>query len=245
MKIALIAKAAWADPQAYTVDKQRVIVKPENLFLSLADRAVLTFAQQVVHTRGGTIDAYTFEPDAAAADRILHEALALGATTATKIVGGDLADPLQQRELIQRFVQRLIKQGQHYDLWLTGDTADSGFAAILAQELAAYYYEHVTALDSAFNFEIGLAKGKLLGQCQLPAVITTDDLIQVPELATFAALKTAMVAPITTIDLPIKSKPSTLVATQEQTDKVIFNLAQEPDATAKLVAKLKQDGILR
>ncbi len=246
MKIAVIAKAEINNPKTYTVHKNKVTYHPENLFLSEEDKSVLEYAVQLVELKGGTIDVYTFE-EGEVADRVLHEALALGADTATKIEAGDLNDPLQQNYLACKYMHFLKEQEKNYDLLLTGGTAISEATAVIAQKLGMTYYDHITMIDTSFNFEMKLEKGKITGKCKLPAVVSTLNAINVPRLADFVALSNALASNITSVSFKGQHKhmKSVVNVVNGKKEKIIFNLNDDPQATQKLVDALKQNGILR
>lgn len=246
MKIAVIAKAEINNPKTYTAHRNKVTYHPENLFLSEEDKSVLEYALQLVELNGGTVDAYTFE-EAEVADRVLHEALALGANTATKIAAGDLNDPLQQNYLASKYVHFLKEQGKNYDLLLTGGTAFSEVAAVIAEKLGMTYYDHISMIDTSLNFEMKLEKGKITGKCKLPAVVATLNAVNVPRLADYVALSKALNSNITTVsfkDQPELPKSVVKVANGKK-KRIFFNLNEDPQATQKLVDVLKQNGILR
>ncbi|MBA1392320.1 hypothetical protein EQ500_00140 [Lactobacillus sp. XV13L] len=246
MKIAVIAKAEIDNPKTYTAHRNKVTYHPEDLFLSSADKSALEYALQLVEVKGGSIDAYAFEQNDVA-ERVLHECLALGANTATKIVAGDINDPLQQKYVAHEFAHYLEKKGEKYDVLITGSTAFSEFIAVIAQELGIGYYDHLAMIDTSLNFEMKLEKGKLLGKCVLPAAITTENTINVPRLATYTALSSAIASSINTVTF---NKPADAIASEvkmatAKKERVLFDLEQDPKATTKLVAALRQNGILR
>jgi electron transfer flavoprotein beta subunit len=246
MKIAVIAKAEIDNPKTYTAHKNKVTYHPETLFLSKEDKSALEYAMQLIEIKGGTIDTYTFEQDEVA-DRVLHEALAIGANTATKIVVGNSNDPTQQNQIAKKFVHYLQESNKNYDLLLTGCTMSSEFAAIIAQKLNIEYYDHLSMIDTSFNFEMKLERGKIKGKCKLPAVLATLDSINIPRLPNYNALSNAISSNITIVTCnKEKEMPSSIIGVKtNKKEKVIFDLKQDPEATQKLIDTLKQDGILR
>ncbi|AWM74563.1 hypothetical protein [Lactobacillus kullabergensis] len=246
MKIALIAKAEADNPKTYTSHKNKVTYHPENLFLSEEDKSALEFALQLTELKNGAIDVYTFE-QGEAAERILHEALAMGASTATKISAGNINDPLLQNKIASEFVHYLKENNENYDLILTGKTTSSAFPAAIAAGLGIAFYDYVSMIDTSLNYEMKLEKGKITGQCVLPAVIATLDSINVPRLASFTSLSTAINSSINNVSFKTSDEgvTSEIVAKPVKNEKTIFNLEQDPKATQKLVEILKQNGMLR
>lgn len=246
MKIAVIIKAGLEHLQTYTSYKNKVTYHPENLFLSTEDKSALEYALQLIEVKGGLIDAYSFE-QGEVADRILHEAMALGANTATKIVTGDLKDPMQQNYLVKKLIQYLKNEGKKYDLIITGYSSFSQFAAIIADKLKMNYYDQLTNIDVNFNYEMKLEKGILKGQCELPMVITNLSSINTPRLANFSAVKKAINSKITEVSFKKlnKQKVSQIKVETEKSEKMIFNLDNDPDATSKLITLLERNGIMR
>lgn len=245
MKIAVIAKAA-VNSKTYTSHHKQVTYHSNNLFLSEEDKSALEYALQLIEQEGGTIDAYTFEQDQVA-ERVLHEALALGADKAIKITAGDVNDPLQQNYIAQEFVHYLKEQDKNYDLILAGCTGWTELSAMIATQLGSNYYDHLSAIDAGLNFEMKLEQGAITGKCKLPAVITVLSSVSVSHLAGFSALNQAINTSITAISfnkLP-KQKTSSIIAKDKRPQKEIFDLTEDPQATQKLVAALRQDGILR
>lgn len=246
MKIALIAKAEADNPKTYTSHKNKVTYHPENLFLSEEDKSALEFALQLTELKKGTIDVFTFE-QGEAAERILHEALAMGASTATKISAGNINDPLLQNQIASEFVHYLKENNENYDLILTGKTTSSAFSAAIAARLGISFYDYVSMIDTSLNYEMKLEKGKITGQCVLPAVIATLDSINVPRLASFTSLSTAINSSINNVSFKTSDEgvTSEIIAKPVKNEKIIFNLDQDPKATQKLVEILKQNGMLR
>lgn len=246
MKIALIAKAEADNPKTYTSHKNKVTYHPENLFLSEEDKSALEFALQLTELKKGTIDVFTFEQNEAA-ERILHEALAMGATTATKVSAGNINDPLLQNQIASEFVHYLKENNENYDLILTGKTTSSAFSAAIAARLGISFYDYVSMIDTSLNYEMKLEKGKITGQCVLPAIVATLDSINVPRLASFTSLSTAINSSISNVSFKTSDEgvTSEIVAKPVKNEKTIFNLDQDPKATQKLVEILKQNGMLR
>lgn len=246
MKIALIAKAEADNPKTYTSHKNKVTYHPENLFLSEEDKSALEFALQLTELKKGTIDVFTFE-QGEAAERILHEALAMGATTATKVSAGNINDPLLQNKIASEFVHYLKENNEKYDLILTGKTTSSAFSAAIAAGLGISFYDYISMIDTSLNYEMKLEKGKITGQCVLPAIVATLDSINVPRLASFTSLSTAINSSINNVSFKTSDEgvTSEIVAKPVKNEKIIFNLDQDPKATQKLVEILKQNGMLR
>lgn len=246
MKIAVIVKSEEANSKTYIADKNKVTSHPENLFLSAKDKNALEYALQLLEINGGTIDAYTFA-QSEVAERSLHEALAMGANTATKIVAGDINDPLQQNQIANEFAHYLKKCKKSYDLILTGSPESSEFFAAVATKLGIACYNYISAIDTSLNYEMKLERGKIIGQCTLPAIICTLDTINVPRIASFTALSKAINSNIDNVALK-KHKGivlSKIMAKPIKKEKMILNLKEDPKATQRLISALKQNGILR
>ena len=87
-------------------------------------------------------DVYTFEKGIVA-ERILHEALSMGANRAIKFSGVDIYDPLQANIISNQFLNYVRKQG-NYDLILTGENEETdNILARIAYGLGYNYYDYV------------------------------------------------------------------------------------------------------
>lgn len=244
MKIAVIVKTGLNDAKVYTTHRDKVTHHTDNLFLSNTDKNAIEFALDWIDKNGGIIEAYTFE-SGVLGDRVLHEALAMGANTATKFTGANINDPLQANSIAKKFAEYIKDKG--YDLILTGSTVDSDvIGAAVADNLNFNYYDYVTKIDTKFKFETKLEKGNIWGEYKLPAVISVLDSINIPHLPSFINLRDAIDTPIHDVQLDIHSNDqSEIVADQSKPKQVIFDMYKDPDAVNKLVKVLKQDGILK
>lgn len=246
MKIAVIVKTDFSNSKVYTTHRSKVTYHTDDLFLSQTDKNAIEYALQWIKVNDGTIDAYTFE-DGVLADRVLHEALAMGVNKATKITGVDIHDPLQSNEIATKFA-KYLKENCDYDLILTGDNPETDvISAALAQKMNINYYDHVSQIDTSFKFETELGKGKIRGQFKLPAVISVLDSINTPHLPSFINLRDALETKLNIVkwDLKHVKDSSDIVADQRKQKKVIFDLSQDPEAVKELVDELKKDGILK
>lgn len=247
MKIAIIVKTAITDSKVYTVHKNKVTYHTNNLFLSQTDKAAIEFALSWIEKNGGTVDAYTFE-EGILADRVLHEALAMGVDNAIKFSGVDINDPLQENYITNHFINYIQKNKKDYDLILSGYNTNSDMlSAYIAQKLDYFYYDYVSAIDTNFNYESSLEKGKIRGQYKLPAVISVLDTINNPHLPSFVKLHNALTTPIT--DIKVKKNnnddESQIIANQKKHKKIIFDMNKDPNSVQELVDLLKDDGILK
>lgn len=246
MKIAVIVKTDLNNAKAYTTHRSKVTYHTDKLFLSQTDKNAIQYGLDWVEAKGGEVDAYTFE-QGVLADRVLHEALAMGVKKAVKFTGVDFRDPLQGNSIAKQFANYLKKQGG-YDLVLTGanDETDA-LSAFIAADLGYSYQDHVSKIDTKFMYETELEKGHIRGQFKMPAVITVLDSINTPHLPSFIDLRNALQAKIKSVSLHTdpKQEKSQIVADQSKRKQIIFDLHQDPEAIQKLVDVLKQDGILK
>lgn len=244
MKIAVLVKTDMNSTKVYTIHRDKVTQHTDNLFLSDTDKNVIEFALNWIKKDGGRVDAYTFENEILA-DRVLHEALAMGANTATKFEGVNINDPLQANLIAQGFVEYIKNKG--YDLILTGSTIDSDvIGAVIANDLNFNYYDYVSSINTDFKFETKLEKGNIQGKYELPAVVSVLDSINTPHLPSFINLRDAIDTPIHVAQLNIHSNDqSTIVADPRKPKQIIFDLHKDPDAISELVNVLKKDGILK
>lgn len=246
MKIAVIVKTAITDDKVYTTHRDKVTYHTDNLFLSETDKNAIEYALSWIKKNGGSIDAYTFE-DGILAERVLHEALAMGADTATKFSGADINDPLQENEIAGQFVEYLKQNNKDYDLILTGYDKNSDVVlAVIAQKLGYSYYDHIAKADTKFNYETKLEKGNIRGQYKLPAVMSMLNTVNTPHLPSFVKLHDVLGTKINEIKFNnLDNSESQIVADQRKHKKVILDMNQDPNAVQELVDLLKHDGILK
>lgn len=246
MKIAVIVKTAVTDDKVYTTHRDKVTYHTDGLFLSKTDKNAIEYALSWIKVNGGSIDAYTFEKGVLA-DRVLHEALAMGADTATKFTGADVDDPLQGNKISQQFVDYLKENNKDYDLILTGYNENSDvLSASIAQKLNYSYYDHISKADNKFNYETKLEKGNIRGQYTLPAVMSMLDTVNTPHLPSFVKLHDVLISKINEVKLSgLENSESQIVADQRKHKKVILDMNQDPNAIQELVDLLKHDGILK
>lgn len=247
MKIAVIVKTALTNDKVYTTHRDKVTYHTEDLFLSETDKTAIEYALSWIKKNGGSIDAYTFEKGILA-DRVLHEALAMGADTATKFSGVDINDPLQGNEIAKQFAEYLKENNKDYDLILTGYNENSDIiSAAIAQKVGYSYYDHVAKADTKFNYETKLEKGNIRGQYSLPAVMSTLDTMNTPHLPSFVKLHDVLTAKLNEVKFENNSDTgeSQIVADQRKHKKVILDMNQDPNAVQELVDLLKHDGILK
>lgn len=246
MKIAVIVKTDLKDSKVYTTHRSKISYHTDNLFLSETDKNAIEYALGLIHDNGGMLDAYTFE-QGVLADRVLHEAMAMGADTATKFTGVDSYDPLQVNTIADQFVNYLKKR-DNYDLILTGSNNETGsISAFVANKLGYAYVDHVMKIDNSFNYETALEKGHLNGQFKLPAVVSVLEDINTPHLPSFINLRDALNSKIDEVSLNTDdvTDSSKLIADQNKQKHLIFDMHEDPDAVQKLVNALKADGILK
>lgn len=247
MKIAVIVKTGITDPKTYTTHRSKVSFHQEKLFLSKTDKNAIEYALELISKNGGTIDAFTFEKGILA-ERVLHEALAMGVNTASAVTGCNINNPLEGQEVATKFAE-FLKLNKSYDLILTGANEDKSIvSAGIAAQLGYNYYDYVSKINNDFVFESKLSKGHFEGKAKLPAVISVLDSINEPHLPSFVDLRNALKATITEINIGVDSSALTsdeIVADQTKPQKHIFNLNDDPEAVEKLVSTLRQDGILK
>lgn len=246
MKIAVIVKTDLKDSKVYTTHRTKISYHTDNLFLSETDKNAIEYALGLIDKNGGQIDAYTFEKGILA-DRVLHEALAMGATTATKFSGVDIHDPLQVNTIADQFVNYL-KKHEDYDLVWTGSNEETdNVSAFIANKLGYDYIDNVDKIDLSFNYESALEKGHLNGQFKLPAVVSVLEGINTPHLPSFINLRDALSTDINEVSLNTENvaDSSKLIADQNKQKRLIFDMHEDPDAVQKLVNALKSDGILK
>ncbi|GFZ27472.1 hypothetical protein [Lactobacillus corticis] len=243
MKIATIVKSELTDPKTYTTHRTKVFYHPEKLFLSDSDKAAVELAVKIAGNNG-QVDLFTLEQGEVGV-RVLHEALAMGAASATEFVGSDPNDPANAYLAAEKVSEYLKDQG--YDLILVGDVVGSApIAAYLAENLGFNLYENVTRLSPNWEYETELDRGQLKGKVQTPAVLTVEANAIEPELPSFPALEAAQKQTIKSVALNLDTEEaSEVVVNQTQHPHVIWNLDEEPDAVEKLVAALRQDGIMK
>lgn len=246
MKIAVIVKTAITNDKVYTTHRDKVTYHTDDLFLSETDKNAIEYALTWIKKNGGVIDAYTFEKGVLA-DRVLHEALAMGADTATKFTGLDINDPLQENEIAKQFVKYLKQNNKDYDLILTGYNENSDIiSASIAQKMGYSYYDHISKADTKFNYETKLEKGNIRGQYKLPAVMSMLDTVNTPHLPNFVKLHDVLTTNINEVEFSnSEDSESKIIADQRKHKKVIFDMNQDPNAVQELVDLLKHDGILK
>lgn len=245
MKVAVIVKAEIKNSNIYTTHRSKISYHTDNLFLSEADKNSIEYALGLIRENGGEIDVYTFEKGIVA-ERILHEALSMGANRAIKFSGVDIYDPLQANIISNQFLNYVRKQG-NYDLILTGEDEETdNILARIAYGLGYNYYDYVIKIDNSFNYATALEKGKLNGQIKLPAAVTILKGINTPHLPSFINLRDALSSEINEVKLnEVITDRSKLVADQNKKQQIVFDLNEDPGAVKKLFIALKKDGILK
>ena len=244
MKIAVIVKTDLNDPKVYTTHRAKVNFNPDNLFLSSADKSAIEYALKCIKNQSGEVDTYTFE-NGILADRVLHEALAMGVNTATKFVGVDSYDPLQTTITAKQFADYIKKHGNYHLIITAYGRECDNLAPFIAKNLNMEFIDHVSKIDTDSSFETKLEKGVIKGRLEYPAVVSVLDSINTPHLPSFINLRDAFDAQINKVSLSTSEEHSKIVADQTKQEQIIFDLHQDPDAVQKLVDVLKNDGILK